>query len=89
MRYTIIFYDYPAVGNVRKHYGIRTRRYKLIHWYGEGSGNDSAIDSWEMYDLKKDRVEINNVYDNPKYAKIRESLKVELGLLCKDAGVTE
>ena len=83
------FYDYPAVGNVRKHYGIRTRRYKLIHWYGEGSGNDSAIDSWEMYDLKKDRVEINNVYDNPKYAKIRESLKVELGLLCKDAGVTE
>lgn len=30
------FYDYPAVGTVRKHYGLRTDRYKLIHWYGKG-----------------------------------------------------
>ena len=53
MSYTITFYDYPAVGSVRKHDGIRTKRYKLIHWYGEGSGNDEAIDFWELYDLKK------------------------------------
>lgn len=41
------------MGSVRKHDGIRTKRYKLIHWHGEGSGNDEAIDFWELYDLKK------------------------------------
>ena len=64
------FYDYPAVGSVRKHDGIRTKRYKLIHWHGEGSGNDEAIDFWELYDLKKDVMEVNNVYDNPKYVNL-------------------
>lgn len=83
------FYDYPAVGSVRKHYGIRTNRYKLIHWYGEGSGSDEAIDSWELYDLKKDAVEVNNVYGNPQYKKVQETLKVELAQLRKDAEVIE
>lgn len=83
------FYDYPAVGSVRKHDGIRTKRYKLIHWHGEGSGNDEAIDFWELYDLKKDVMEVNNVYDNPKYVKVREALTVQLEKLRKDVGVTE
>ena len=30
------YYDYPAVHNVRKHDGVRTDRYKLIHFYGKG-----------------------------------------------------
>ncbi|WP_418452788.1 sulfatase/phosphatase domain-containing protein, partial [Anaerotruncus massiliensis (ex Liu et al. 2021)] len=41
-----------------------------------GSGNDEAIDFWELYDLKKDVMEVNNVYDNPKYVKVREVLTV-------------
>ena len=77
------------VGSVRKHDGIRTKRYKLIHWHGEGSGNDEAIDFWELYDLKKDVMEVNNVYDNPKYVKVREALTVQLEKLRKDVGVTE
>lgn len=83
------FYDYPAVGSVRKHYGIRTARYKLIHWYGEGSGNDDAIDCWELYDLKKDAMEVNNVYGNSRYKKIQEALKLELAQLREEIGVTE
>ena len=72
------FYDYPSVGRTRKHYGIRDNRYKLIHWYGEGKQKDKDIDYWELYDLKKDPTEVNNVYDNPKYKKVQERLFYEL-----------
>ena len=68
---------------------ILTKRYTLIHWYGECSGNDDDIDFWELYDLKKDVMEVNNVYDNPKYVKVREALTVQLEKLRKDVGVTE
>lgn len=30
------YYDYPTYHMVRKHDGVRTDRYKLIHFYGEG-----------------------------------------------------
>ncbi|MDL2322459.1 sulfatase [Bacteroidales bacterium OttesenSCG-928-A17] len=68
------FYDYPAVGLVRKHDGVSDGRYKLIHWYGEGYQDDATIDSWELYDLKADPVEVKNVYGNPKYKKIQDRL---------------
>ncbi|UCS91717.1 sulfatase [Echinicola marina] len=83
------FYDYPAVGNVRRHYGISTDRYKLIHWYGKGFGNDPDIDSWELFDLKKDPTEIQNVYNEPKYANIQQELKENLIKMRKDIGATE
>ena len=53
-----------------KHIGVRSDRYKLIYYY---ENND-----WELYDLQKDRMELNNVYDNPAYKQIRDSLKNEL-----------
>lgn len=68
------FYDYPSVGMVRKHDGVSDGRYKLIHWYGKGYQGDEDIDYWELYDLKKDPVEIKNVYNKPEYKKIRERL---------------
>lgn len=83
------FYDYPAVGNVRCHYGIRTKRYKLIHWYGEGHGNGKEIDFWELYDLKKDPNEINNVYESKKYKKIKKTLTFKLKKLRNEIGVTD
>jgi len=43
------YYEYPAVHMVKRHYGIATERYKLIHFYYD-------IDEWEMYDLKTDRM---------------------------------
>ena len=83
------FYDYPAVGMVRRHYGIRTNRYKLIHWYGKGAGTDPDIDSWELYDLKKDSLEINNVYNTREYQKEQQQLCKELVQMRKDIGSTE
>ena len=65
------YYEYPAVHSVKRHYGVRTKRYKLIHFYYD-------IDAWELYDLEKDPNELNNVYDNPAYAEIGQQLKVEL-----------
>jgi arylsulfatase A-like enzyme len=82
------FYDYPAVGMVRRHYGIRTDRYKLIHWYGKGFGTDQDIDTWEMFDLKADPHEMRNVYNSEKYLKILQQLTRDLAELRKNNGDT-
>lgn len=65
------YYEYPAVHMVKKHYGIKTDRYKLIHFYDD-------IDEWELYDLEIDPREMNSVYDDPAYSDIKEDLKERL-----------
>lgn len=50
------YFEYPAEHSVKRHYGIRTKDYKLIHFYND-------IDEWEMYDLKKDPHEMKNIYN--------------------------
>ncbi len=65
------YYEYPAVHSVKRHYGVRTQRYKLIHFYHD-------IDEWELYDLKKDPREMKNVLSDPSYADIVTELKAEL-----------
>jgi arylsulfatase A-like enzyme len=73
------YYEYPGWHMVKRHYGVRTQRYKLIHFYYD-------IDAWELYDLQKDPHELNNVYDDPAYADIVAELKEELGRLRKKYG---
>lgn len=65
------YYEYPSVHMVKRHYGIATDRYKLMHFYYD-------IDEWEMYDLEKDPSELNNVYNDPAYADIKEELHRKL-----------
>lgn len=65
------YYEYPGEHNVKRHHGIRTKRFKLIHFYYD-------IDSWELYDLEKDPFEMNNVYNDPRYSKIREEMHKKL-----------
>jgi arylsulfatase A-like enzyme len=65
------YYEYPAVHSVKRHYGISTASYKLIHFYYD-------IDEWEMYDLKTDPHEMKNVYDDPAYTSVKTDLHKRL-----------
>ncbi|MBR9914161.1 MAG: sulfatase [Algicola sp.] len=75
------YYDYPAFHMVKKHYGIRTKRYKLMHFYDD-------IDAWELYDLEEDPKEIHNQIDNPEYDEIETQLRADLMALQKQYDVT-
>jgi len=65
------YYEYPGEHNVERHHGIRTDRYKLIHFYYDS-------DTWEMYDLEEDPSEMNNLYDHPDYKEIQQDLHKQL-----------
>lgn len=70
------------------HFGIRTKEYKLILFYGQDyrerpkkqaffSEFETPV-AWEFYDLKKDPKEMDNRYDDPEYAEIIADLKKQL-----------
>jgi arylsulfatase A-like enzyme len=65
------YYEYPSVHMVKRHYGVRTDRYKLMHFYYD-------IDEWEMYDLEKDPREMKNIYDDPDYSEVKELMHSRL-----------
>ncbi|MCT4591442.1 MAG: sulfatase [Carboxylicivirga sp.] len=65
------YYEYPGEHNVQRHHGVRTDRYKLIHFYYDS-------DTWELYDLDKDPKEMNNVYNDPSYAEVKEQMHKKL-----------
>ncbi|MEC3907215.1 sulfatase [Tamlana sp. 2201CG12-4] len=65
------YYEYPGEHNVARHHGVRTKRYKLIHFYYD-------IDVWELYDLDKDPSEMNNVYNDEAYAEVRIEMHKKL-----------
>ncbi|ADY29112.1 sulfatase [Cellulophaga lytica DSM 7489] len=75
------YYDYPAFHMVKKHYGIRTKRYKLIHFYDD-------IDSWEFYDLETDPKEQNNQINNAAYTKEIKLMHTKLKQLQKEYKIT-
>ena len=64
------YYEFPQPHHVHPHYGVRTERYKLIHFY--------TIDDWELFDLEKDPHELKSVYDDPAYADVVADMKTEL-----------
>lgn len=73
------YYEYPGIHAVKRHYGVRTDRYKLIYFYHD-------IDEWELYDLQNDPEEMRNVYDNPSYAEVRTELHTRLEALQQKYG---
>ena len=69
------------------HVGIRTKDYKLIYYYGaDYQGKNQTPPAWELYDMKKDPFESNNLYDDPMYKEKRENLKKRLSALRKKVG---
>lgn len=65
------YYEYPEPHRVAKHFGVRTERFKLIRFY-------HPMKTWELYDLQKDRYEMENVYSDPAYRDIVVGLKQKL-----------
>jgi arylsulfatase A-like enzyme len=73
------YYEYPAAHCVRKNRGLRTERWKLIHFFEQP-------EEWELYDLKTDPDETINLAGRPEHqGRVRElrermtALRRELG----------
>ncbi|APY09633.1 sulfatase [Winogradskyella sp. J14-2] len=73
------YYEFPYWHHVQPHYGIRTQKYTLAHFYYN-------IDVWELYDLEKDPNQMNNVINDPQYAIVLSQLKSKLKELMKESG---
>lgn len=67
------FYENPGWSFVPRHYGVRTARYKLIHYY--------RIDQSELFDLQEDPDELDNRFDDPALAAVQAELQLELDRL--------
>jgi arylsulfatase A-like enzyme len=86
-RTSLYYHYYEFFGNrktahmVRRHNGVRTKRYKLIHFYNLGE--------WELYDLQKDPREMKSVYANSAYAAVVKDLKAELKRLQQQYNVPD
>ena len=61
------YYEYPGFENVRPHRGVRTEQFKYIHYFLEPQ-------EFELYDLKADPREDDNLYGKPG----REALTAHL-----------
>ncbi len=76
------YYEYPAEHMVKRHYGVATERYKLMHFYYD-------IDEWEMYDLQTDPQEMKNIYNDPAYSDVQKMLHGKLAELRTKYGDSE
>ena len=75
------YYCYPEHHAVRRHDGIRTDRYKLIHYYD--------LQEWELFDLKNDPHEMRSLHFSEAHAEVLKNLKDQLGKLRKQYEVTD
>jgi arylsulfatase A-like enzyme len=67
------YFAYPDWHMVQRQYGVRTKQYKLIHYYELGE--------WELFDLARDPDELTSVYGDAAYAGIVSDLKERLSEL--------
>lgn len=65
------YFEYPYWHHVQPHYGVRTDRYKLIHYYYD-------MEEWELFDLEKDPNEVKNIYGNSENKQLIADLKIRL-----------
>jgi arylsulfatase A-like enzyme len=73
------YYEYPGPHNVPKNRGVRTERYKFIHYY-------EAPEEFEMYDLAEDPGELHNLYGDPRHAGLAADLRRRIDELRRETG---
>jgi arylsulfatase A-like enzyme len=72
------YYEYPGPHNIRKHRGVRTERYKLIHYY-------ENPEEFELYDLQEDPGELHNLYGEPSAAALAQHLRQRIDELRQES----
>jgi arylsulfatase A-like enzyme len=77
------YYEYPGPHSVRRHYGVVTDRFKLVHFY------EPDMDYWELFDRQTDPHELRNVLGRADYADERKRLDGELARLRRSLRVPE
>lgn len=77
------YYEFPGPHDVRKHYGVVTDRYKLVHFY------EPEMNYWELFDLKTDPQEMTSLHGKAEYATVQAELEKELSRLRKELKVTD
>lgn len=70
------YFEFPAAHCVRRHRGVRAKRWKLIHW--------DYPQAWELYDLASDPDEKRNLTGQPKYAAQEAKLRRRLAELRRE-----
>lgn len=73
------YYEFPGAHSVRKNRGVRTDRYKLIHYFEEPQ-------EFELYDLVEDPQERNNLYGKSEYAELVSRLRQRIEALRRETG---
>ncbi|HEU5162296.1 MAG TPA: sulfatase [Thermoanaerobaculia bacterium] len=74
------FFEYPDADHcVMKHRGLRTKKWKLIHFFEQPEG-------WELYDLETDPDEMTNLAGIRKYAAVERQLRARLAEVRKELG---
>ncbi len=77
------YYEYPGPHDVRRHYGVVTDRYKLVHFYEPG------VDYWELFDRQTDPREMTSLYGRTEVAAVQKELETELARLRKELKVPD
>ena len=78
----IMYYRYyRSHFNTPSHWGVRTKRHKLIYY--------NLSNEYELFDLEKDPMEMRSVYGEMAYAETAEHLEDELKRLQSELKDTE
>jgi arylsulfatase A-like enzyme len=92
---TSMYYHYwmhlDSSHHVQAHFGVRTARFKLIHFPGHGDDVPGASPerrrpAWELFDLARDPHELRDVHADPAYAAVVDELTAELARLQDEVG---
>ena len=73
------YFEYPAQHCVGMNRGVRTKRWKLIHFWQQP-------EEWELYDLQNDPDELRNLAGDPEHAPLMRKMKAQLQRVRDEVG---
>ena len=74
------FFEYPDADHcVMKHRGIRTERWKLIHFFEQP-------EAWELYDLHSDPHELGNLAEERSHRGVLRELRARMAAMRRELG---